>query len=280
MSSTFQYPNMPLMNPPASPIDFSGDSANEPYLGIYAKEATQRYMLGTRYLTWDGRVFRYGYAGEAMSSAHGCTTGDYQAMAQWAEFGQTHEIGSNPITCITETTYDGIAFDGVFAEDVLAGGFIALWPTGAEALNYGIIGNDALAAAGTLTVYLDHPLRYKITADAGSCEAIFSPYRNLQTGGEAGTGRHPVMGVPMSDAAIADYFWLQTWGPIHLSTSDSAVGANSVNFDLVWGNNGIPMANDSTADQLLQHCGFTLAQDYNDGSPAQGAPFLMLQISP
>lgn len=84
----------------------------------------------------------------------------------------------------------------------------------------------------------------------------------------------------MSNAVSGDYFWMQTWGPIHCSTSDSAVGNVINNFDLVWAGNGSIRANDAAADNLLQHAGFTLAQDYNSGSPQQGSPFFMLQISP
>lgn len=284
MSKHFTLPFNPL-NWQASPRDLSGDSVDYPYLGIYAAESTQRYILGTRYITWDGRVFRYASAGDTLSSAHGCWSGDWQAVVQWAQFPTTHEIGANPIHITTRTTYHGIAFDGVFAEDDLAGGFIALFTgaAGVEALNYGIIGNDALAAAGTLAIYLDHPLRSKITLATGSAEAIFSPYRHMHriAAGEPNSCvRHPVMGVPMSAPVDGDYCWLQTWGPIHISTPDASVGSAVNNFKLVWRHDGSVEDASTTALGMQQHAGFTLFQDYDDGTPAQATPFMMLQISP
>jgi hypothetical protein len=283
MSKHFTLPNNPIPWH-ASPRDLSGDVPDVPYMGVYTHETTQRYILGTRYITWDGRAFRYSKAGYPVNTALGAWTGDYQAIARWGEFGVAHPKGSNPIIVTTENLYDGVAYDGVFAEDVLAGGYIVLWPTGLGSTDYGIIGNDLLEAAGALTIYLDAPTRETITKDAGSCEAIFSPYRKLMGAGSTpgSSSRHPIMGVPMSTALTDEYFWVQTWGPIHIATSDAAVGSAGSNFDLVFGSNGIPMANDSGNDQLLQHCGFTLAQGGGSGgaSPEQGSPFVMLQISP
>lgn len=279
MSKIFRYNTGPLFDG-GSPRDY----ALQPFeLGVYNLDTVQRFMVGTRYMTWDGRVFRYGKSGDTLSTAHGCWTGDYMALAQWAEFDISHPLGSNPITCTTDATYCGLAFNGVFAEDDLAGGFITMWPTGVEALNYGIIGNDALAAAGTLVIYLDHPLRYPITKTEGSCEAIYSPYRHLHWTGAglpASSSRHPVLGVPMSNAVSGDFFWMQTWGPIHCSTSDASVGNDNDNAELVWQHDGSIEDRSSAALGMKQHAGFTLAQDYNSGTPQQGSPFFMLQISP
>lgn len=281
MSKLFQYPSAPIYGPAASPRDQSGDSADYPYLGVYTQETTQRYMLGTRYITWDGRVFRYSLAGYLVSTDHGCWPGDYQAVAHWGEFGSSHAIGSNPIHMTTETTYDGLAFDGVFAEDVLAGGYCVLWPTGLGAMHYGIIGNDALAAAGTLVIYLDSPLAVTITADAGSGEALFSPYRNvLHSGSSPGQcNRTPCVVVPAVNAAASNYFWGQTWGICHVSSADgTALGALNCK-DLRFAGDGSIVANDGDADEMLQYAGFQMSHDYNDGTQQMGAPFIMLQIS-
>lgn len=283
MSSRFAHQFAPL-GWQASPIDFSGASADYPFLGIYAVEATQRYMVGTRYITWDGSVYKYGCAGDTLSTAHGCWSGDWQAICQWAQFPTTHEIGANPINITTKTTYDGISFDGLFTKDVLAGGFIALFPGGGvEAMNYGIVGNDAAAAAGTMAIYLDHPLRSKITLATGSAEGIFSPYRHLhrEDAGEPNSCvRHPVLGVPMANATTTlPYVWIKTWGPIHCSTPDASVGNDVNNFELVWRHDGSVEDKSTTALGMQQSAGFTLFQDYNDGSPQQGSPFFMLQIS-
>ncbi|KKL18965.1 hypothetical protein LCGC14_2470230, partial [marine sediment metagenome] len=53
-TNKFKFPFNPI-NWPALPHDFTGDNN----LGIYTSETTQRYVYGTRYITWDGRVYKY-----------------------------------------------------------------------------------------------------------------------------------------------------------------------------------------------------------------------------
>lgn len=280
MSSRFAYQYAPL-SWQADPIDFTSDSANEPYLGVYSKDATQRYMLGTRHVTWDGRVFKYAQAGATMKTDLLCWQNKFAAIVQWAQFPTTHEIGSNPINVTTKSN-DGIAYDGVFTKDELAGGYIALfWGSGSTAGNYAIVGNDAVAAAGTMAIYLERPMRYKITSGTGSAEAIFSPYYDVRNpaGGSSG-GMHPHLGIPMAPATTTyPYHWIQTWGPIHCATPDSAVGGGSADWNVVAGNDGSIENMSTDALQLRQHVGFALAVDYNGGSHQQASPFIMLQIS-
>lgn len=58
MSKQFTLPFNPF-NWPASPIDHAQAIPDTPYMGIYTVETTQRYVYGTRYITWDGRVYKY-----------------------------------------------------------------------------------------------------------------------------------------------------------------------------------------------------------------------------
>lgn len=283
MSKIFQYPSAPIYGPVASPRDLSGagGSADYPYLGIYTKDATKRYTLGTRYIEWDGRVFKYAQAGATMKTDLLCWQHKWQAIVQWAQFPTTHPIGANPIN-ITTSADDGIAFDGVFTEDELAGGYIVLfWGNSSTGGTYGMVGNDAVTAAGDMAVYLDHPNRYPITAATGSAEALFSPYYDVRNpaGGPTSGGNHPMLGVPMAPATtVYPYHWVQTWGPTHIATSDSSVGGGSDDWQVVAGNDGSVNNMDSDALQLMQHVGFALAVDYDGGTPAQASPFIMLQI--
>ena len=52
---------------PAKPHDYTGDNL----LGLYTAETTQRYRIGTRDMTWDGRVFKYCKAYGAARSYYG-----------------------------------------------------------------------------------------------------------------------------------------------------------------------------------------------------------------
>jgi len=250
---------------------------------LYAVSTTKICKIGTRRVGADGRVFRYTYAGYALDSSVGCWSSDYQALAQWAEFPTTYAAGVLEISVTAENITDGVAFDGKFAKDVLQGGYIVMFQTGIQATTHLIAGNKVLNAPGELFIQLAHPLRSPITSGAGSAEAIFSPYRDvICVGGSPGNaGRNPIVGIPLCNAVLGEYSWIITWGPVHCATSDAAVGSEAGNHNVAFaGQNGSLVAEDSDADRKLQHAGFVLAQDYNSGSPQQGSPFIMLQISP
>lgn len=78
MSNKFTLPFNPI-EWPAAPHDFSGDLN----LGIYAKETVQRYVYGTRYITWDGRVYKYmGVTTSGVTSYHACSN-SLSAFTGW-----------------------------------------------------------------------------------------------------------------------------------------------------------------------------------------------------
>lgn len=249
---------------------------------IHAESATKNCKIGTRRVGWDGSVYRYGYGASALDSSAGCWSSDYQALAQWAEFPTSYAAGVSEISVTAENTTDGVAFDGVFAADVLQGGYIVLFPTGIQAQTHLIAGNTALAAPGELFIQLEHPTGVVITAAAGSAEAIFSPYRDIVyiAGSPANATRNMIIGVPKCSLQATYYGWILTWGPTHVTTSDSTVGNDASNHNVCFAEtNGSLVAAETADDRKLQHAGFVIAQDYNSGSPQQGSPFIMLQIS-
>jgi len=251
--------------------------------GLHAESATKNCKIGSRRVGEDGSVHRYGYASSLLDSSCGCWSTDYQALAQWAEFPTAYAAGVMEISVTAETGTDGVAFDGVFAKDVLQGGHIVLFPTGIQAHTHLIAGNTALDAPGELFIQLAHPLGVAITANAGSAEAIFSPYRDVGFiyGTPANATRHMIIGVPKCSATAEHYCWILTWGPTHVTTSDSTVGNDASNHNVCFSEvNGSLVAAETADDRKLQPAGFIIAQDYNSGSPQQGSPFIMLQISP
>ncbi len=277
MSKHFTRPFNPI-NWQADPIDHTSDSPDHPYLGIYTKDATQRYVLGTRYITWDGRVFKYGKAAATMKTDLMCWQTRYQAIVQWAQFPTAHAIGANPVN-ITTSSDDGIAYDGVFTEDELAGGYIVLfWGGSSTGGTYGIVGNDARATAGDMAVYLDHPNRFPITKATGSAEGMFSPYYDVSSANASGS--RSFRGVPMAPATTTyPYHWIQSWGPTHIATPDASVGAGAYDWEVVARHDGSVENASTTALQMQQHVGHTLILDYDSGAISQASPFIMLKIS-
>jgi len=251
---------------------------------IFALSTTKNCKIGTRRVGADGSVYRYGYASSLLDSSCGCWSTDYQALAQWAAFPTTYAAGVKEISVTAVNTLDGVAFDGKFEKDVLQGGYITLFPTDIQAQTHLIAGNTALATVpGELFIQLEHATGVKITAEAGSAEAIFSPYRDVGfiAGSPANATRHMIIGVPKRSAPAENYVWILTWGPTHVTTSDSTVGNDASNHNVCFAEvNGSLVAAETADDRKLQHAGFIIAQDYNSGSPQQGSPFIMLQISP
>lgn len=250
---------------------------------IFALSTTKNCKIGTRRVGEDGSVYRYGYASSLLDSSCGCWSTDYQALAQWAEFDYSYAAGVKEIAVTAENITDGVAFDGKFAKDVLQGGYIVLFPTGIQAQTHLIAGNTVLVAPGKLIIQLEHATGVAITAGEGSAEAIFSPYRDVGfiAGSPANATRHSIIGVPKRSAPATNYVWILTWGPTHVTTSDSTVGNDASNHNVCFsGVNGSLVAAETADDRKLQYAGFVIAQDYNSGSPQQGSPFIMLQISP
>jgi len=282
-----QYPSTPI-DWPASPRDLSGDSADFPYMGVYQAETTQRYTLGTRYTTWDGRVYKYGFAEAAVRSSMGCKCDHIQALG-WASLAATSTVGSYTVSITTGATAQGTSAAGtstsIFAKDGLAGGYVTLFDGGTTVSGgRGIVANDAVATGGgTLKLYLDCPINIELTT-SDVAEVMPSPY-NWQCYSQTyvGTG---VMGIPVIAASANDFFWMQTWGPIWV-TPQSAFGTNTSGtthaYQGVFRHDGsVDMHNNASAaggttyNYHQQHAGFILSTGAEAG---QGAPFMMLQIS-
>ncbi len=216
-TNRFNYPFNPI-EWPAEPHDFSGDNV----LGIRAVESTQRYVYGTRYTTWDGRVFKYCNAVAAVYSYHGCRINEASILS-WT---------SNPIAGDAGDRFAWYVGTGR-KEDDLAGGFFMMYDATATDTTwfYGITGNEASGAANTL-VYLDGALPVDTTTSDKS-EVFENPYRELT---EATGGVNAWIGVPANTASAAQKFWCQTWGPAYISGGETLDSANDARV-LKWGSN-------------------------------------------
>lgn len=281
MSKIFGYNSGPL---------FDGGSPRSWNLptheyGPYADgELTQRHIYGTRYIMWDGRVFKYARANGTLYTQWGAQNFN-EWHVKWAALAVQPTIGDSLVD-VTIDADDGILRTtgadgaGVIAEDELAGGYIQFYTTDADLvrLNCGILGNELTSGAGTLRLYLDAKLPIQMTV-LSYVEILGSPYQNVIT---VNNGYMSVVGVATRGLTDLQHGWLQTWGPISLSPgatgqSGNGVGSTGEEREVVFGGQGsLYEHNVGDNPDQRQHAGFILNKSQaGDGGP----PFIMLQIS-
>ena len=246
----------------ASPIDFAQAAADVPHMGIYTVETTQRFIPGTRHLTWDGRIYKYslstGTVGQGRLANHTGSVATYGVA--YTTVATSKVVGDQQVRIASQS----------FAKDVLAGGMVLLY--GADYTYYqqrGIMGNNYCSSA-QLDIDLEAPLATAITAASTGIEVQPNPYRYV--GPYNNESSHA--GVPATRATSGYYFWLQTWGMCNVEPGESMTGA--YNRQLVGGMGAGACYLHTTANAITyqsQHIGFIL-----DAGTAV-VPFVMLQIS-
>ena len=259
MSTGFQFNSGPLQLG-ASPRDFAL-SAFE--FGPYLAEAVQRYVYGTRFLMWDGRVFKYALTQGEVESYHGVRDNNSAALGFTAA-PKAAAIGDR----VVQITLSGRS------EDDLVGGYIGLYDGGdIDTTNQrGIIGNTK--SATTVDVYIDFPLHQPIVATTDSMEVFENPYRAIT---EVSGAQSAWVGVPCISCAAALKTWIQTWGPCMISPGNTSLDDPAANERSVyWWNNGtLAEAASSQATSESQHAGYIL----NGGSSGIAGPIIMLMCS-
>jgi hypothetical protein len=260
MSKEFQYNRGPLDAVEASsPRDWAL-STHE--FGVFAPaETIQRFVYGTRYITWDGRVYKYmGLTTGGCVSYHGVAN-TLAAFTGWT----TAVAGS-----IGDTEY--VITDTGITEDQLAGAMIALYKATIDNTEQRhIIGNDA--TSGTTTrLYLEAPLSAEMTI-SDAVEVFENPYRLVS---EANNEYAAWMGVPTKTAATGYNVWAQTWGPLLVSPGntslDDPVGSERTVF---WWNNGTIQEEAGDVTTASQYAGYIL----NAGSSGIAGPQIYLMCS-
>jgi len=246
----------------ASPPDFTGDNN----LGIYTNETTQRYIYGTRLMTWDGRVYKYCNAVAQVYNYWGAhayenAAAGYTVLPAGASAGDRQQL----VTL------------GSRGLDDLAGGYIAIFDASATTTTYlfGIAGNDTIATNTTLT--LDHPLPFTTTT-SDYCEIFENPYRETKA---HAAGICPVVCVPAMSAAAGYKYWGQTYGPAYISPTNATIddptaSEHTVYFSYEGTTGGLIEA--AVGSSEAQHAGFILNADISTAGSIAG-PLIMLQIS-
>ena len=257
MSKGFQYNSGPLDAIEASsPRDFAL-STHE--FGPYQSEATQRFIHGTRFLMWDGRVFKYALSQGELESYHGCRATEDAALGATAA-PLAAAIG-NRIVQITLASR---------VEDDLVGGYIQLYDGGDidTTTQRGIIGNTK--SDTTVDVYIDFPLHQPIVASTDFMEVYENPYGAVS---ETTNEYSAWVGVPCVSCAASLNTWIQTWGPCAISPGNNSLDDPIANErSVVWAANAVIV--EQPTDSIQQYAGYIL----NQGTGIAG-PIIMLFCS-
>ena len=263
---------------PCAPLDYQAepqDLTGVYNLGIYTAETTQRYVFGTRKVTWDGRVFKYGHCAAAVYSGYGAFNagthyGDYVVMPIAAA------IGASAVT-ITIDSSAGFAGDGALAKNELAGGYIVFDNNTTGSQTRLILANTAVASGGgTSIINLDGPIATTALTTSSGSELILNPYAHLSV---APNNYASVMGVPAVSASATYNIWLQTWGPCWVTPggSDASPGDTAGDRTMYFvGDGSVNGGTSLTLETGYQVAGFIIDET---ASGTSAMPMLMLQIS-
>lgn len=271
MSSIFTKPFNPL-GWGATPHDFTGVNR----LGPYTAETTQRYIFGTRYITWDGRVFKYAHSLATLYAGYGARNGAGADVSTLINSNTTIAIVAGDIsTTVTVAATEGYAADGLVAEDELAGAFMVIGHGSATTTETRmVVGNTAVASGGgTSIVHVDYP--WALAHAAGFMELPLNPYRYIIKDSEVAS----VMGVPNIATTTGYNIWLQTWGPCWCvpGGADSVPGDSANDRTVVFvGDGSVNGVTAITLENGYQVAGFIIdATEIGTGC----MPLVMLQIS-
>lgn len=247
-------------------------------LSLGSVTTTQKYLYGTRYITWDGRVFKYSHSVGTLYAGYGAANILFGTTSQLINSVTPAAYAANDTKIlVTVASTEGYAGDGVVAENELAGGYIVFGHGSATTTeSHMIMHNTAVASGGGATwVTLDYPV---IVAHAAgvACECPGNPYRYLSKGNYE---YNAFMCVPITAASSGYDFWGQTWGPCWCvpGGSDSSPGdtANDRTAYFV-GDGSVNFGYSLTVESGYQKAGFCM--DCTE-SGTSAMPLVCLQIS-
>jgi hypothetical protein len=258
MSKIFQYPHNPIPWD-GHPQDFTTTAPDTPYLGVFQTETTKRYVFGTRYITWDGRVYRYTYASATVYSYHGAASLADGVVAYTA----------NPVA----TAAGAMAVTATLAsrsEDDLAGGNMVIFDASGTDTTYniGIVGNEATVST-TTKIYLETPI--PVATTVSDYHEVFENIFSESSG--SAYSYNAWLGVPAVTASATYNYWCQTWGPAYISGGEAIDSPSSDCRTLMWGTNNALFTNASKP--YAQIAGYIM----HEGSSSIAGPMIYLMCS-
>lgn len=273
MSKHGKLPFNPIIWP-AVPHDFTGNNN----LGYYTTETTQRYVWGTRGITWDGKVFKYSRAKDTIYPSYGAVNAASITIAHFLNTNHTKTIEVGDRSVLFKITSGETYGANGLTEDELAGGqYVVGHGSGAIYTEQRtVIGNTTIAASTTATImiYLDAP--FGIEHATGFNELTLNPYGYLTNDVPSIAS---VMGIPNIKATTGQHLWIQTWGLCFIVPvgPDATPGDTQNDRRVVFvGNHGVIGADTATLENGYQDAGFIT--DATEGSTGC-MPMVMLQLS-
>lgn len=254
MSKQFPYPHTPIIVG-ALPHDETGDNN----LGLRTNDATQRYTLGTRAMSWDGRVYRYYKTGSATAS--------YQRALYYNDTGDiSYEA---PAAGAVAGARELMIAEASITEDFFSGGYLLLFHATGDGAVYSIQGNTATLGSN-FTLYTAEPFAKAVTT-SDAVEIYISPYADLRSGT---TATNAWGGIPAQGIMSSGYYgWLQTWGPCFISPQ-ATMGDAQAQTGYFRNDGSIDIRANVDTGVCDQIAGHTMI-----GGAAGNGPLFMLQVN-
>jgi len=224
------------------------------------KESTtsKKRRLGTKMVLPDGRVFFYGYTGEAVTAGK-ITMGKATSSGHIKDLAIAAAVSANAsgigaITVTNATTaisgseyYTGSRGDVGDYED----GYIFVNDAAGEGQCWPIWRHSAATSSGTLTIDLFEN-DFVVTALTTSSEVGLAknPYAAVELW-DVNDIDGVVAGIPNRDIASGSYGWFQTAGPCAVLTNGTVVVGKNMMTGSTTDGSGDVIADDSSAEFLI-----------------------------
>jgi hypothetical protein len=190
--------------------------------------ADRQTRVGEVFETWDGKRYRYGFAG-ASNLDHG-KMGVAEAIIANHTNIVVQEAAAVGATKVKATLGATLAAAGFYND-----GYLTVNDSAGEGIEYEIKSHGAVLSAGIITVRLDNnsPLKIALTT-ASEVSLRPSPWARVIVA--PGAIAHRPVGVPNVDITAAYYGWFQTRGDCSvLSDGVISKGAGAILSDAVNG---------------------------------------------
>lgn len=259
---------------------YGGLMANQTAMqGILAAPVVvQNCVIGTRRVTWDGKVYRYSHAGGNCSNEMLSYTDHRLQALNWSAV-LSGALGSTTMV-VTVGGSDGDG-SGNIAANYLAGGEILITNEATfGSISLGIISNTLVSGGGPMTLVVDTALPFLLTT-SHKVEGMGSMHRQLHAVANCPADASMIGRPTVKATALLPFHWEQTWGKCWITPNNGFstvdVGNSAYNSAVVVWNGTIGAHDDAKSQSVYQqHVGYVVSR--TQAGTTQGAPFIMLQL--
>jgi len=259
---------------PYNPIPWHGcprDLTGDLQLGPYTRELTQRYICGTRFMTWDAKVFRYARTVTGLTTVASQGAFSKPGIVNMALTG-THAVVAGDRTHTVTLDADSGYAEGGLVEDELIGAQIVVGHAEGNEQCRTVMGNTASAVSLPSTLILDYPWDTTLTDTTAWTEITLNPFNHVTY---ASTNYCACVGVAVRDTTALQYAWLQTYGPCYMTGTGTTSNAAFQRDAYVVGDGSVRDGSEITIEDGYQRIGYV----FDESSAATAMPIVFLQIS-